>query len=181
MKNHYLYEINLERKTAFCTVCGHTQVHVRKTRTRTTPEVICIFRAKEKRLDSIAKYKRSLNEKGAKDIKSELGLPGQSIGKNPEEKKGLVKENIRLMYEFMRRQKCKRCGVWATDPEGFKFFEMHLPREQKITTLYRTATTECLQKELENRDLYCKKCFHIVHSAYSRNTSVPPVEPFTVI
>jgi len=54
MKKHYLYEVNLERQTAFCVVCGYTEIHVAKLRIRTTPLVYCIKRAEE-----LGQYKRS--------------------------------------------------------------------------------------------------------------------------
>jgi hypothetical protein len=44
---HNLYEIDLERKTAFCTVCGYTEIHVSKSRTKLTPKVFCICRYRE--------------------------------------------------------------------------------------------------------------------------------------
>jgi hypothetical protein len=44
---HRLYEVNLERRTAFCTVCGNTEIVLRETRTRTTPMVYCVAKAKE--------------------------------------------------------------------------------------------------------------------------------------
>jgi len=44
---HNLYEINLERKTAFCTICGYTAIHVSKSRTKQTSKVFCISRFRE--------------------------------------------------------------------------------------------------------------------------------------
>src|SRR5436309_15274767 len=44
---HNLYEIDLERGTAFCTVCGRTEIHVAKGPTNQTPKVICINRLRE--------------------------------------------------------------------------------------------------------------------------------------
>jgi hypothetical protein len=49
MKNHRLYEVNIERQTAFCVVCGYTEIYVRPTRTRATPQVICLNRYNEQR------------------------------------------------------------------------------------------------------------------------------------
>jgi hypothetical protein len=49
MKNHRLYEVNLERQTAFCVVCGYTEIYARPTRSRTKPQVICINRFNEQR------------------------------------------------------------------------------------------------------------------------------------
>ena len=46
---HNLYEVDLERRTAFCTTCGHTEIHVSKSRLNKTPKVICINRFREVR------------------------------------------------------------------------------------------------------------------------------------
>ena len=46
---HNLYEINLEHKTAFCTACGDTEIHVSKSRTKHTPKIFCINRFRELR------------------------------------------------------------------------------------------------------------------------------------
>src|SRR6266498_1078310 len=67
---HNLYEIDLEHKTAFCTVCGRTEIHVAKTRTNETPKVICINRLREinqadrdrRRLQSGWKPRHSLSQ-----------------------------------------------------------------------------------------------------------------------
>ncbi len=49
---HNLYEINLERKTAFCTACGYTGIHVSKSRTKHTPKIFCINRFRELRQEN---------------------------------------------------------------------------------------------------------------------------------
>jgi len=46
-RKHNLYEINLERKTAFCTVCGYTEIHIARSRTKGTQKIICINRFRE--------------------------------------------------------------------------------------------------------------------------------------
>jgi hypothetical protein len=63
MTRHLLYEVDLERKTAFCTACGYTEIYVPNTRTRTKPKVICINRARELWLDNQAKQNRLRVEK----------------------------------------------------------------------------------------------------------------------
>jgi hypothetical protein len=57
MTRHLLYEVNLERKTAFCTACGYTEIYLPKTRTQTKPRIICINRARELWLDNQARQK----------------------------------------------------------------------------------------------------------------------------
>ena len=179
MKKHNLYEINLERKTAFCTICGYTQIHVAKMRKRTNPQVMCVYRAKELQLDRKAKY-RHLRE-GTSQENSKSSPSVTEIDQAFNEIYIPVEDNRKLIYEFILGKKCKRCGVWALDPAGFKFFEMHLPREQKLSTLVRTTTTECLRLELEKRDLYCKKCIWLIAREFTYKIPVPPVKPFNVI
>jgi hypothetical protein len=58
MKRHYLYNVDLEHKTAFCTVCGRTEIYIPTSRTRTQPRVLCINRARELLLDSRASRSR---------------------------------------------------------------------------------------------------------------------------
>ena len=45
---HYLYEVDLEQKIAFCTVCGWTEIHVPQRSTKGSPKVFCIKRFQEK-------------------------------------------------------------------------------------------------------------------------------------
>lgn len=55
---HRLYEIDMENRTAFCTVCGYTEVHVTRTRTRTMPKIYCV-----KRMDQILEKRRAKNQR----------------------------------------------------------------------------------------------------------------------
>lgn len=45
-KPHFLYFIDLEYKTAFCSVCGPTDIYVVKGRTNAPPKAICLNRLK---------------------------------------------------------------------------------------------------------------------------------------
>src|SRR5215216_2916508 len=56
---HNLYEVDLEHQTAFCTACGHTEIHVAKPRTNQKPKVICVNRFLE--FSEARKLKRRLN------------------------------------------------------------------------------------------------------------------------
>ena len=47
MARHTLYEIDWQNETAFCTVCGYTEIYVPKTRTRSNPRAMCIARHNE--------------------------------------------------------------------------------------------------------------------------------------
>jgi len=58
MARHYLYEIDLENKTAFCTVCGHTEIYVPRSRTGASPKVFCIERAYQLRKNADEKRRR---------------------------------------------------------------------------------------------------------------------------
>src|SRR5690349_727479 len=48
MKRHILYDIDLQNQTAFCTVCGQTQIHILKSRADGSPKAMCITRARDK-------------------------------------------------------------------------------------------------------------------------------------
>jgi hypothetical protein len=45
MKSHYLSNIDLEQKIAFCAVCGITEIHVPKSRKKRQPRPVCTTRA----------------------------------------------------------------------------------------------------------------------------------------
>ena len=63
---HELREIDLERKRAFCSVCGYTEIFVAKARKRTSPMVRCIKRANELYVEKQKLYQRSQEEKRVK-------------------------------------------------------------------------------------------------------------------
>lgn len=82
--------------------------------------------------------------------------------------------NTELINEYKRRKVCKRCGYWSLDPSEYRFFEIHLPRKEKIEILAWSASRERLIRELEKRDLYCKKCYRLIRREVlltSRNNS----------
>jgi hypothetical protein len=56
MKNHRLYEIDLERERAFCTVCGYVDIYIPKTRTKSEPTVTCINKARERNQEKVERY-----------------------------------------------------------------------------------------------------------------------------
>lgn len=45
MKRHYLYSIDLETQTAFCSVCGFTKIYVPKSRTGVPSKIKCKAKA----------------------------------------------------------------------------------------------------------------------------------------
>jgi len=105
-------------------------------------------------------------------------IPG-SAAPGPIDKR--LQENTRVVTEYKRRQACKRCGSMAVvDPGGFGFFEMHLPKQQRISYLVYEAEPGALAAELEKRDMYCKKCLRLVKNAFANNTPVPEFQPFPV-
>ena len=56
-RRHHLYEIDLERKTAFCTICGTTEIHVSKCHSRSTPKATCVKRFQEMQQQSKEYYR----------------------------------------------------------------------------------------------------------------------------
>jgi hypothetical protein len=65
-QRHKLSRINLKSQTAFCSVCGYTKIHVAKLRTRNTPKVLCVKRARESRESKQARYRRVRDEQRSK-------------------------------------------------------------------------------------------------------------------
>lgn len=47
MIKHYLHEVNLEHKVAFCSICGPTEIYVSQSREGKKPQVICLNRLRE--------------------------------------------------------------------------------------------------------------------------------------
>jgi hypothetical protein len=58
MERHYLHEINLERRTAFCSVCGYTGIYVAPVRTRETPKIYCLQKANLLRASKLKRHSR---------------------------------------------------------------------------------------------------------------------------
>jgi len=59
MKKHYLYYVDPEYKTAFCSVCGPTDIFVAKSQTEGKPRVFCLSRVQK----SKETQKRRISEK----------------------------------------------------------------------------------------------------------------------
>jgi hypothetical protein len=107
---------------------------------------------------------------------SAAGRPGARASKFKNKR---AQENTRIVAEYKRRHACRRCGsLAAVESWGFHFFEMHLPREQRILVLVDKAEPEELIAELEKRDMYCNKCLCLVNNSFANNTPVPEYRPF---
>jgi hypothetical protein len=65
MERHTLSNIDLDRRTAVCRVCGPTEIYVPITRTRAEPRVSCIVRAKELKLYHEARQNHIRKERQA--------------------------------------------------------------------------------------------------------------------
>ena len=65
MKRHHLYEVDLERLRAFCTVCGYTDIVLRKSRSSATPKSICIARAQEMQVKRLQKSELAREDRQA--------------------------------------------------------------------------------------------------------------------
>jgi hypothetical protein len=61
-----LYEIDFENKTAFCTVCGHTEIYIHKTRKQTGSKVYCIHRANQLKAKRKERSRRISEERQSK-------------------------------------------------------------------------------------------------------------------
>jgi len=63
MPKHYLYDIDLKKLTAFCTVCGNTKIVIPTTRTGRTYRPVCSNKAKESREKQLEKLEREKEER----------------------------------------------------------------------------------------------------------------------
>ena len=66
MKRHNLYEIDLERLRAFCTVCGYTDIVLPKSRSNIKIKPVCIARAREMRENRLQKLELAREERQAR-------------------------------------------------------------------------------------------------------------------
>jgi hypothetical protein len=105
-------------------------------------------------------------------------VASRPVRKGVQVKNGMrVKENMDLVNEYKRKCTCKRCGLYALEPGGFNFFELHLPEEQRISKLVRTVNPELLLIELEKRDMYCRICYRLVRREFVHKIRVPEYKP----
>jgi len=44
---HYLFEIDREKKTAYCSACGWTEIHIPQASTKQNPKIFCLKRFQE--------------------------------------------------------------------------------------------------------------------------------------
>jgi hypothetical protein len=94
-----------------------------------------------------------------------------------ETKRDRAGETARLVHEYKRTHSCKHCGVRPQVPWELRFFEAHLPADQKIRCLMPKLGPEHLTVELEKRDLYCPTCYDSVLTEYhKRAQSLRPAE-----
>jgi hypothetical protein len=63
MKRHILHDVDLDRQSALCAVCGYAEIYVAKTRSRSKPRVLCINKARELWLRSKSKQSLIREEK----------------------------------------------------------------------------------------------------------------------
>lgn len=86
--------------------------------------------------------------------------------------------NKELINKYKLRKGCKRCGYRSPNPKEFRLFELHLPRKEQIAILAWDGGRDRLLQELEKRDVYCWKCYRLIHREITHNIPAPPVKPF---
>ena len=52
---HYLFEIDRDKKNAYCSACGWTEIHIPQSHTKENPKIFCIKRFRELRVAQIEK------------------------------------------------------------------------------------------------------------------------------
>ena len=101
---------------------------------------------------------------------------GTTVAEKPANR---LNENAKIIREHMRKHPCKRCGVNSRGIKNkFYFFELHLPPEQRVQQLMHSMEPDRLKAEIENRDLYCKKCFPLVVRDYRKAEGDHPQQAF---
>jgi hypothetical protein len=200
---HLLREIDEEKRSAVCAICGPTAVYRYKSKglihyrcatyageinRRNKSAHLIPSSASVHILSAIDEenYTAICAKCGPVRIDWKPGFPSAAghLGAVPtsgvsETESIQVQENTRIVYEYKRRHACKRCGSMAIlEPDGFLFFEMQFPEEQRISVLVEKTEPEELVAELEKRDMYCKNCLWLVIRAFTHNTPVLEFRPF---
>jgi hypothetical protein len=70
---HYLFEIDQVKKTAFCSACGWTKIHIPRTRTRQNSKILCIKRfleTKKTQNNRVSKKRRPKSEQKLQHVLS---------------------------------------------------------------------------------------------------------------
>jgi hypothetical protein len=196
LPRHALSEINPEKGTAVCALCGPTAVYQRLVKGRMLYRCATSMRQFDRQgsphlvnpsarvhiLSNIDEEKRTAICAKCGPVRVEWHpspafTPGQpGLGPKP----GRVLENTRLVTEYKRQHCCKRCGSMAIlEPEKFGFFEMHLPQDQRFAVLLGSLEAEELMVEMEKREIFCRECLWLVNRGFIDHTPVPEYKPFT--
>lgn len=192
---HRLTQIDPGRRTAVCAICGPTTVHefmAKGMKCYRCASRVCMPYPREAGVHLVNPYARihilsQIDEENNTAICIKCGPVKVDWNASPSLKAlatdhEQVQENTRLVTGYKRRHACKRCGSMAVlQPDGFAFFEMHLPKQKRIAVLLERANAEELLAELDRRDLYCKKCLRLVHNSFASNTPVPEFRPFPTL
>jgi hypothetical protein len=85
--------------------------------------------------------------------------------------------NREIVAEYKRTHACERCGVRSDNPFKFVFFEMHLPKRDRICVMIHWAGSDQIKQELLTRGMYCRKCSRLIVREVTENIPAPPVKP----
>jgi hypothetical protein len=86
-----------------------------------------------------------------------------------------VRVNREIVAEYKRTHACERCGIRSDNIFRFVFFELHLPRRERMCEMIHWARPDDLKRELSTRGMYCRRCIRFITREVTENIPAPPV------
>ncbi len=152
MERHYLHEIDLERLTALCSVCGYTGIYVAPTRTRESPKIYCLQNAKQLRASKLEQHSRVRDQRHAQQNWKQR----HSLSEIDPEKLTAI---------------CAVCGpteIHKTTSKGIVRYDCatkhrnYLRKYRRTHYVARSSNPHALSEiDEENRTAVCASCGHV--------------------
>jgi len=185
---HSLSEINAEKMTAVCSVCGPTDIRKRKVKQK-GPFFICAEQKRDYRLEyRLSHYvpqPRKLRQSGHSlseiddENKTAVCLQCGRVRIYVSRVKGKVirrcskasleytlrvrQNNQRFIDEYMVQQGCQQCGYNA-NPVVLELHQRNLAEKDVKTTKLAMFGRKRLLQEFEKCDVLCLNCHRLIHS-----------------